>query len=344
MAKGIDLNLSFRAGTSNTEAGVVDHFSQIKRPKLKFNFTASFKFREPILILGNKSDNSRMDDELTFALKQASRPNPTVVYQDVNYYNYRTKVATKVDYGALNLTLYDDVENFGHDMYEQYLKAVSPIANIRKEQVNDKFAVDQIKGPQNGAFNTQGTIIDTGTTITADTQDQIDGGTGSVGPLGNGPGGEQGLIEYITLRHWFWSDIERRGDESGDVPQIQYVEYQYLNPKIINMTLDELDMTQSDVSTIMMNFVYDSVFIDSPQSVNLDVASRQTDGNTFTINDIRGKINDIERIVRRVRRLDTLPDIGLINAASTIIPPISGTLPNIQLPRPVVDIFDVVGV
>ena len=343
MAKRIELPLSFRAGVSNTEAGVVDHFSQIKRPKLKFNFTVSFKFREPILILGNKPDNSMMEDELTFALKQASRPNPTIVYQDVNYYNYRTKVATKVDYGALNLTLYDDVENFGHNIYEQYLKTISPIANVRKEQVNDKFSVNQINGPKNQAFNTQGVLQDTGETITATTLNQIDGGTGSVGPLGLGAGGEQGLIENITLRHWFWSDIERRGDE-GDVPQIQYVEYQYLNPKIINMTLDEVDMTQSDVSTIMMNFVYDSVFIDSPQSVNLDIAARQTDGSTFTINDIRGKINDVERLVRRIRRLDTLPDIGVINAASTIIPPISGTLPNIQLPRPIVDIFDVTGV
>ena len=344
MAKGIELDVSFRADVENTEAGVTDRFSQSNRPKLKFNFTASFKFREPILIVNNKDDDSRMEDELTFALKQASRPNPTVVYQDVNYYNYRTKVATKVDYGALNFTMYDDVENFGHNIYEQYLKTVSPVANVRKEQVNSKFAVDQVNGPKNAAFNTQGTLSDDGTTISAQSLEQIDGGTGSVGPLGRGPGGEQGLIEYITLRHWFWSEAERRGDESGDVPQIQYVEYQYLNPKIINMTLDELDMSQSDVSTIMFNFTYDSVFIDSPQALNLDVAARRTDGNTFTINDIRGKVNDVERIVRRIRRLDTLPDIGLFNTASTIIPPISGTLPNIQLPRPVVDVFGTIGV
>ena len=224
MAKRIELPLSFRAGVSNTEAGVIDEFSQIKRPKLKFNFTVSFKFRKPIIIR-DKPDNAQMADDLTFALKQASRPNPTIVYQDVNYYNYRTKVATKVDYGALNLTFYDDVENFGHDVYESYIKAISPVANIRKEQTNNAFSVNNIQGPQNIGHNTQSFI--------AGDDDPLPSGTGSIGPLSMEESGEQGLIEYITLRHWFWSDVERRGDEGeGQVAQIQYVEYQYLNPKI----------------------------------------------------------------------------------------------------------------
>jgi len=322
---GKDINLSFRAGALNDESGVRDSFSQESRPKLKFNFTISIKFREPIRVGGSASE-SFMDDELTFVLKQASRPNPTIVYQDVNYYNYRTKVATRVDYGSMQVTLYDDVENYGHDMFEAYLKSISPIANIRKEQVNDVFNADNINGPKNIQFNLQGTI--------AGDNDRVFAGTGSVGPLPNTPGAENGIIEHICIRHWFWSESQRRDVATSLIPQIQYIEYQFLNPKIINMTLDELDMTQSEASTVMFNFAYDSVFIDSPANdISFD-RILDPDGETFTINDIRAKIVDIERLIRRIRRLDTIPDISVLETAGIFIPPISGTLPNINFPKP----------
>ncbi len=331
---GKDINLSFRAGTVNDENGVLDKFSQEGRPKLKFNFTISIKFREPIRV-GGSSSESFMDDELTFVLKQASRPNPTVVYQDVNFYNFRTKVATRVDFGSMQVTLYDDVENYGHDMFEAYLKNISPIANIRKEQVNTAFDVNNINGPKNMQFNLQGTI--------AGDTDRVFAGTGSLGPMPITPGSENGIIEHICIRHWFWSESQRRETLTSIIPQIQYIEYQFLNPKVINMTLDEMDMSQSEASTIMFNFTYDSVFIDSPgNDISFDRIN-EADDKTFTINDVRAKIADLERLVRRIRRLDTLPDISVLETAGIFIPPISGTLPNIRLPRPDINlppIFD----
>ena len=356
---------------SGVERDIADDFGRTQQPKLKFNFTVSIKFREPIRVpnLGNTDDE--IMDEMTFALKQASRPNPTVSYQDVNYYNYRTKVATRTDFGTMQLTFYDDNQNLGHSLFEKYLKALSPITNLTKADAN--LLDENVRGAKNNTFN-----------LNNDYALFSGGASSSVGPLPSG-NGRFGLIEDITIRHFYFNPLNNditsvprqsaRGltntSESGrsvfnPVGQvvnqveglfgggaqnlnptstaavtptyIQYVEYQFLNPKVINMTLDELDMTQSDVNTVLMNFVYDSVFINAPQSTITPQLTTDPDNQTISVDDIRGQITDLQRLIRRVRRLDTIPDISVLETAGVIVPPISGTLPDIDLPIPQVDL------
>lgn len=344
MAKKEFRTLSFRSGIrGGGDNPIQDDLATLKRPKLKFNFTISFKLRNPLANkfkktnFNTKNDGAIMADELTFVLKQASRPNPTVVYEDVNFYNYRTKVATKVDYGTMQIMLYDDVENFGHNLYEQYLKSLSPIASQQK--ANDLFSHGL--GPRNKAFNTQN-----------GNNNEISGGSGSIGPLPAATiaeGGESGLIEHISIRHWYFSRFESRTSAEGNPillnPNLQFIEYKFLNPKVINMTLDELDMTQSDASTVMMNFVYDSVYINSPSSADNKVKNiKDEEGNTFTVSDVVGKARDIGRLIDRVRRVETLRDISLSQGISlleqsgvTVFPPITGTLPDIEILKPKID-------
>lgn len=321
---------------------VIDKFSTTQRPKLKFHFTVTFKFRSPVYLRNEYATNGgELTDNLTFAMKQASRPNPTISYQDINHYNYRTKVATKMDYGSVMLTMYDDIQNYAHDLYEIYLKSVSPIANISKNDRTDLFK--RADGPKNKGFNTENTVVGTGS------QERQQGGSGSIGPLPKDS--EDGIIENICIRHYYYSAIERRGGENPDVPEIQYVEYQFINPKIINMTLDELDMTQSEASTVQMNFAYDSVFIDSPRltdaltQAEVKANEREARGevtvekNTISLTDLRGRISDIERLYRRARRLDTIPDIPVVDVIQRVfVPEISGTLADIEIPRPNIDL------
>lgn len=340
MAKKEFRTLSFRSGIrGGGDNPIQDNLATLKRPKLKFNFTISFKLRDPMALRlkktnsNAKADGAIMADQLTFVLKQASRPNPTVVYEDVNFYNYRTKVATKVDYGTMQIMLYDDVENFGHNLYEHYLKSLSPIAS--QQDANALFSGKE--GPQNRAFNSQDV-----------TKIEISGGSGSVGPLPDADiakGGESGLIEHISIRHWYLSQFESRTTEEGNPillnPSLQFIEYKFLNPKVINMTLDELDMTQSDVSTVMMNFIYDSVYINSPTTADNKLQSiTENPTNTFTLSDALGKVKEAKLLADRVRRIS---DITALQALSlleqkSIIPPITGTFPNIKLPKPVIDL------
>lgn len=116
----------------------------IGRPKMKFNFTAKFEFRAGFSPFGAE----QMED-LDVQLKEATRPNITISYTDINQYNFRTKVATKVDYGFVSLSYYDDPTNKAHIVLSRYLKQISPIAN----QSN-------LSGPPDffGAYSSIGTI------------------------------------------------------------------------------------------------------------------------------------------------------------------------------------------
>jgi hypothetical protein len=371
--KGKSIILSRRAdikpnGLEGSSGGayIKDALATFKRPKLKFNYTVSFNFRKQFTASNENPNNLNSDgdivmaDDMTFAIKQASRPNPTVIYQDLNYYNYRTKVATKVDYGTMQLTMYDDVANHGHDIFEHYLKSISPIANRKKNNVNS-FKDD---GYKNIAFNSGGV---NGAEYTS--------GSGSIGPLPEDAA--DGLIADITIRHWFFSEMVSRNDGSQirsqekpanpnaefgdpdefpqdvtnryDTSNIQFVEYQFINPKVVNMTLDELDMSQSDVSTVMMNFVYDSVYISSPKpaGAGITIVPDNVQKNT-TLNDVLSRIRDAERMINKFKRLDTIPDLSVLQTVGAFIP--SGLLgsnlakipdikPDIDLP-PVLDILN----
>jgi hypothetical protein len=349
--KGKNIILSRRAdvlpnGVDGDASGFVqDDLATAKRPKLKFNYTVSFNFRNDAAAPYLKSNGDvRMSTPMTFAVKQASRPNPTVVYQDVNFYNYRSKVATKVDYGTMNVTMFDDVANHAHDIFETYIKSISPIANVSKNMATRE------RLESDGALNT-------GFGQTDGSGANVRGGTGSLGPLLGGQ--ESGIISDITIRHWFFSQMVKRldgdtvasqdlGSDAGgasayDTANIQYVEYQYINPKMVNMTLDELDMSQSDASTLMMTFVYDSVYISSPKSAGKEVTYVDPENiqKDYTLNDALSRWRDAERLIRKYKRLDTIPDLSVLQTVGAFFTPTSllnEFLPKIPDFKPEVDL------
>lgn len=193
------------------QRGIADDFAGVEAPKLKFNFTMSLNIN--LDVFNPEIDSWGNDDrkEIKFGIKQISRPNPTINYEDVNYYNYMTKVATKMDFGSINIILYDDRMNRAHKIFKEYLRAVSPITNLNREQ--SKNLINLGMSTSSGI----GKLPDTGK---------------------NGPINSIRVTHFITMN--------------------DTVIYDYLNPKIQNVVLDELDMSTSDVNTINFTFIYDS--------------------------------------------------------------------------------------
>lgn len=314
------------------ERNIGDDFGGRDAPKLKFNFTMTLGFRrnreEGLNDYTARGGNTGSDDFrfMTFALKQASRPNPSITYQDINFYNYRTKVATRMDYGTMNLTFYDDSNNNAHYFYEYYLKSVSPIANLEKKYAGNL----EERGPENVyEFNKE---IGEGAPLP---------GSASIGPLPEGQG-RYGVLEFIILHHYYWRRPPGATDASDPTPFIQRVDYEFLNPKIVNMTLDELDMTQSDSSSVMLVFNYDSAFIRAPVPVEVidepiqgDDEVPASDFRTFSriARDVASNVADVRRAVNKVRRLDTIPDIGL-SSGVIFVPPTSGIPSDIEVLAP----------
>lgn len=204
-------------------ADIPDRFATTEQPKLKFLFTVTFFPREENMTL-QETGVDNMDENM-FGLKRATRPNPQITYQDVNFYNYRTKVATKLDYGTVSLTFYDDVVHRAHSIFTTYLSTVSPIFSVNKDQID----------------------------LLGETDDNTSMATGSsIGTLKKGAG----PFKYMRVTHYMLNPV---GNDPMDRTMPQMVHYDYINPKIVNFNLDDLDMSQSDVNTIEFVFVYDSV-------------------------------------------------------------------------------------
>ena len=107
-----------------------DKFTTTEAPKYKFNFYMELKFRyNAPMHQGSNNVQTNL-----FALKQASRITPVINYADANYYGYRTKVATRIDFSVLNISLYDDSSGRSHDILEKYMQAVSPITQVGNAQ------------------------------------------------------------------------------------------------------------------------------------------------------------------------------------------------------------------
>jgi hypothetical protein len=218
-------------------------------PKYRFNYTIELAYRSTLASQLTGVDDVRKGSKLmnTMALpiKTVTRPQPVVAYQDVNFYNYRSKVAVKVEYGTLTVTFYDDNFNTVHDIYEMYLKQLSPIASIKQDSFANNF--DQFGArvvPNN------------------DVPD--------VSSLGALPTNESaGLIQSITISHHLpldysnarMSSANNAGYVDGQKINATVVQYVYMNPKVVNMTLDDLDMSSNEPSMATLVFTYDSVYI-----------------------------------------------------------------------------------
>jgi len=106
---------------------IKDRFASSESPKLKFNFFVKFEFRSNSPQRESLGGLSLETNYL--AVKSAGRISPVINYYDVNYYGFRTKVATRTDFTTFNLTLYDDSSQRSHSVVDAYMKAVSPLAD-----------------------------------------------------------------------------------------------------------------------------------------------------------------------------------------------------------------------
>jgi hypothetical protein len=172
-------------------------FADNSHPKLKFNFTMLVRYRHPTT--GTMTDGSRsMDGSEQFALKSVTRPQSNVVFTDVNYYNYRTKIATKTDPGTMTVVLYDDGRNKSYDFYNRYLQTISPATN--------KAALAAYENPMSVPF----------------------GQLSSIGALPDGA--ESGLIKEIrTYHHFFQRGVHLANEYIFANPKIQSMELDELN-------------------------------------------------------------------------------------------------------------------
>jgi len=205
-----------------------------RAPKNKFMFVVQFGLNPPYSSIFNNFATGT-----AFVVKQSTRPNVEFEYDEVNMYNYRTRVPKRTIYQPMKLTFYDDNTNNVTQFYNSYLTAISPIANISSNTSPAQYELESM----NDALSTI-----------------------SSASLGALQGDNVTFLNYINLYHVF---------QYGEYMTI----YRFFNPKITNLSPDDLTMMESgNGSEMEIEFTYDALNI-IPQ-YNLAT------GNTFNITDL----------------------------------------------------------
>lgn len=194
--------------------------------KFKFLFVAQINFRKNYLNLVNIDPS--------FLVKTADRPTVTYEYEDINMYNLRTKVAKRGTFNPLKFTFYDDEQNTAVSFYNAMLRLMSPSTN------NAAPLTMEQRGMDFGQLSPTATGRDSGTQGIA-AYDY----SASVGPM---LGTDVSIIESIDLFHVY----------SGGQKVNQY---KFINPRVVTLGLDEMDMANEGVTELQLEFAYDTVEI-----------------------------------------------------------------------------------
>jgi len=110
-------------------------------PKYKFLFKVQFGF----------SDGHCARD-FFYYVRSIDKPKISFQYEDVNYYNYRTKVLTKTTHDPLSMSFFDDQTNTVFSFFQLYRSVVSPVAN------NSNLISAEQRGMYNGPESTASSL------------------------------------------------------------------------------------------------------------------------------------------------------------------------------------------
>lgn len=160
-------------------------------------------------------------------VKQFQRPSFDVEFEEVNMYNFKTRILKKVNYKPIQFTFIDDTKNNAMSFFTAYINALSPLSNVPAE-----------------SFAAANSGQDTGMDF-----DDVTGFThfytASLGSLLN-----KSILKEIKLLHIF--DFGKRLNT-----------YTFHSPRFTNINFDEVNMETSKGNSIDCSFVYDGFFMET---------------------------------------------------------------------------------
>ncbi len=200
-------------------------------PKHRFMFKVDFVFNPSYVekLMGGREKNA-----FTFLVKMVDRPKVEFIYEDVNYYNFRTKVLKEIRHDPLNMTFIDDIGNNTVDFFNAYRKAYSPISrNAFATGLNAKQAQEQ-------GMNFSFPLI----------ENQDD--TAARGFLANN---SINVLQKVVIRQVFAHGT-------------RMCEYTFHNPRITRFDLDEVNHETGEGNGLTVAFDYDALYVSEMLSTN----------------------------------------------------------------------------
>ena len=205
-------------------------------PKQNFSFFVEIRLTAPYK---NLAAYENVQDHLAFMVKSSSRPQVNYEYEEVNYYNFRSRVIQKQMYQPISMRFIDDTLNYAARFYDLYTKAMSPLNNISTIE--------------NSPVNEAG-LESSGMNFNQGGQHHLpqSGNSASTGPLlpsNVNDYSTEHIIESISLYHI---------GSSGNT----ITSYDMFYPKITSLTPSDLTMEETgNGSEFTIDFEYDRLFV-----------------------------------------------------------------------------------
>ena len=233
----------FRPGTWNaTSYAAALAGATPARPKLKFLFKVQFVFNEQILnqFPGDLARKLR-ENNFTYMIKSVDRPKVDFEYEDdVNIYNYRTKVLKKIRHRELTVTFMDDVGNSVFDFFRALMMIYSPITRDSVKRDGNVTALP----------NTTRFQLGSGMTFSNLSEFKQDD-TAHRGVVNSAAGN---AIEVIRVKQIF---VDPTASPQDSQSAVKAVFYDFINPRLVSFDLDDLSHELSDANLLTMQFDYD---------------------------------------------------------------------------------------
>lgn len=227
----------FAVETQRFPKHFASHLATDHQPKYKFLFMVEFVFHPEYQHL--MSSESRLKSHFEFVIKNSTRPNVSFEHEEINMYNYRTKVPKRTVYEPMTMRFYDDIQNSAGAFYTNYMRAMSPIANEGQD--------GNMMLPQHYQEHSL-----TRSVISRESLPNNLVGGASLGALN---GDASNILLEIKLYHLY------------DWGRLLNVYHMY-NPKITNLNLDDVDMAESgNGNELEIQFSYDGLFVEPERLV-----------------------------------------------------------------------------
>lgn len=219
------------------------------RPKLKFLFRVEFLFKQGVLEQFGRADWQR---NFAFLIKSVDRPKVDFDYEDINQYNFRTKVLKQIKHRDLTMTFMDDV---GNNVYEFFRFMVMVHSPITRRSI---YATQNIADAK--------AIYDTGSGM------EFSEGLGKTndfahrGVINTDVGS---VIEAIKVTQIFLNPQEKIDNAT------KQVSFFFINPRVVSFDLDDVNHETSEPNLFTMQFDYDFMVMSKMDDLEELPASKQ---------------------------------------------------------------------
>lgn len=202
------------------------------RPKLKFLFRVEFLFQDGVL---EKFGRGNWQRDFTFLIKSVDRPKVDFEYEEINQYNFRTKVLKQIKHRELTMTFVDDVGNSVYEFFRFMMMVHSPITRR------------SITATQNIADTRVTYGAGSGMEFSEPFTDQND--FAHRGVIDNTEVGN--AIQAIKVTQFFLDPSQKLENST------KQVSFFFINPRVVSFDLDDVNHEVSDPNLFTMQFDYD---------------------------------------------------------------------------------------